>query len=112
MAGTAPPVMLTIWRPLSGPRAKREKGMETETPCCSIKFELSKRKKMSRKAMFTSATSTTQPKFKFAVRLSFMTAQHSQFSDSADPGSDRRFRARRFLGLLKTDDAADRPAFS
>src|SRR5215217_8791525 len=110
MAGTAPPVMLTICRLLSGPSANREKGIETETPCCSMKFELSNKKKTSRKATFTSATRTTHAKFKFAVRLSFMTGQTFAVNYSAYATSDRRFGAGRFLGLLKTDNATDWPA--
>src|SRR6266436_6205461 len=72
MAGTAPPVMLMICRLAWGPSVKREKGIEIEMPCCRIKFELNNRKKTSRNARSTNDTSTSQPKLKFIVRLSFM----------------------------------------
>ena len=62
MAGTAPPLTLMIWWVVCGPSVKRENGIEIEMPCCKMKFELSKRKKTSRKVMSTSATRTTHPK--------------------------------------------------
>src|ERR1051325_8839347 len=72
MAGTAPPVMLMICRLVCGPSVKREKGIETEMPCCRMKFELSNRKKTSRKATSINPINTSHPKLKCTVRLSFI----------------------------------------
>jgi hypothetical protein len=47
---------------LCGPSEKREKGIEIEMPCWRIKFELSKRKKASRKARSISPISKSHPK--------------------------------------------------
>src|SRR5438128_12590130 len=72
MAGVAPPVMLMICWLVCGPSVKRENGIETEIPVCKIKFELSNRKKTSRKTTSIIAKSTSQPKLYSFVRLSFM----------------------------------------
>src|SRR6266571_4106840 len=107
MAGTAPPVMLMICRLAWGPSVKREKGIEIEMPCCRIKFELNNRKKTSRNARSTSDTSTSQPKLKFIVRLSFMRLlQVCRFSGIACLGIKLRFRSNG-LFRLEADDATD-----
>src|SRR5215470_3259923 len=72
MAGTAPPVMLTICWLICGPSVKRENGIETEIPGCKMKFELSNKNKIIRKATSTSASRTSQAKLYSFVRLSFM----------------------------------------
>src|SRR5438046_7490269 len=64
--------MLIICWLVCGPSVKRENGIETEMPGCKIKFELSNRKKIRRKATSTSAKRTSQPKLYSFVRPSFM----------------------------------------
>src|SRR5678815_2342266 len=88
MAGAEPPVMLMICWLICGPSAKRENGIETEMPGCKIKFELSNRKKIRRKATSTNPRRTSQPKLYSFVRLSFMRAEI--FVDL----QNRRFRTR------------------
>src|SRR6266446_5166725 len=89
MAGVAPPVMLMICWLVCGPSVKREKGIETEIPGCKIKFELSRRKKIRRKATSTSAKRTSQPKLYSFVRPSFMGALQYLGIDCVDQESVR-----------------------
>src|SRR5437773_5056591 len=104
--------MLMIWRLACGPSVKRENGIEIEMPCCRMKFELSIRKKTSKKATSTSATRTTQPKLKFIVRRSFMRSCRFVDYRIAGLGFKLRLRPRRLSWLLKADNASDRGAFS
>src|SRR5213592_4597569 len=111
MPGVAPPVMLIICWLVCGPSVKRENGIETEIPGCKIRFELSNRKKTSRKATSISPKSTSQPKLYSFVRLSFM-RRGSACRSTRIAG----LRINPCLGLdclfwwLEADDAADRPA--
>src|SRR6266496_5184591 len=111
MAGTVPPVMLMICWLVCGPSVKRENGIETEMPCCKIKFELSRRKKTRRKVTSTTARKTSQPKLYSFVRLSFMKRCSA---DRFHP--NRRLRINSCLGFgylpgrLEADAATDRLA--
>src|ERR1051325_5349129 len=71
MAGIAPPVILMICWLLCGPRVKRENGIEIEMPCCRMKFELSNRKKASRKARSPTPLAKATRRYNLVVRLSF-----------------------------------------
>src|ERR1700720_2376417 len=64
--------MLMICWLVCGPSAKRENGSETEMPGCKIKFELSRKKKSSRKTTSTSERTINHPKLYSVVRLSFI----------------------------------------
>src|SRR6266699_1642954 len=110
MAGAAPPVMLMICWLICGPSVKSENGIETEMPGCKIKFELSNRKKTSRKTTSTSPRKTSHPKLYSFVRLSFMRVPQP-FVDRPSCRSriDTRLGSGCLLRLLEADDTADRP---
>src|SRR5947199_8322109 len=111
MAGDVPPVMLMICWLVCGPSAKRENGIEIEMPGCKIKFELSNRKKIRRKATSTNARRTSQPKLYSFVRLSFMRAGILISLKTVGLGIDTCAGLGCLLTRLEANDAADRPAF-
>src|ERR1700682_3980852 len=98
--------MLMICWLVCGPSAKRENGSETEMPGCKIKFELSRKKKSSRKTTSTSESTINHPKLYSFVRLSFICTQG--WLSISVIASRFTFGGNLAGRLLETDDAAER----
>src|SRR5438046_9367788 len=77
-------------------------------PGCKIKFELSNRKKIRRKATSTSAKRTSQPKLYSFVRPSFMRGCSICRSTECRSRIGTCLGLGRLLRSLETDDTADR----